>query len=152
MQLVVLNQKQLSNGKKDYNSIGIRWNGENYKLEIEDDLIYPIMKFIQRGSYIAFTIPLGEYDKNYFSENDLIDLGGFGMLYVAKEFEKHADFLGDIDVHTDTEPLPNTIKGNVLKQVGKGSKKYDHEGTYVNADFHVKYQAAFIANRIRKVG
>ena len=141
LRFVVLDKAKLSNNRTDYGAIGIRWNGDVYQLSVPDDLIYPMMRFIERGSYIAYTIPVAGYNKAYFKRNALVEGGGG---YVAKEFEDIADFLGDVDLDFEVEQLREDLKAKIMRDVnttrnGTLKKAYDM-GSYVNADFHVKYQ------------
>jgi hypothetical protein len=141
LQLVILDKAKLRNDQPDYDAIGIRWNGKIYKLSAQDDLIYPLMKFIQRGSYIAYTIPVVDFDEDYFQENALVS-DGLGS-YVAQEFASvtHAEFLSEVDLDTETEEIPADIKARIISEVNQGKEQASSRiGTYVNADFHVKYK------------
>jgi hypothetical protein len=145
LELVILDKSKLRNNRTDYDAIGIRWNGKIYQLAAQDDLIYPLMKFIQRGSYIAFTIPVVDFDENYFRENSLLSDGGVG--YVAKEFltPSHIELLQEIDLDTETqEMLPKETAG-IMRAINRGNRQSAEMGTYVNADFHIAYQV-FLAN------
>lgn len=155
LKLVILDKAKLRNDQPDYDSIGIQWNDDVYELSAQDDLIYPLMKFVQRGSYIAYTIP-DEIDAAYFRKNALVPtLVG----YVAKEFNSapHAGFLYNVDLWTETEEVPLELKDMIMKDVNKskGDGQLRNPGTYVNADFHVKYQV-FLNNangkRVADVG
>lgn len=139
LQLVILNKTKLANNRADYDAIGIRWQDKVYQLTTQDDLLYPLMKFIQRGSYIAFTIPVAKFNKKYFEQNGLLP---YRNAFVAKEFQidSHKEFLAYTDVDTKTEAIPVNLKVNIVKEANKSIVAFASPGTYVNADFHVKYQ------------
>jgi hypothetical protein len=141
LKLVILDKAKLRNDRPDYDVIGIQWKGDVYQLLAQDDLIYPLMKFIQRGSYIAYTIPMAGLNKDYFQQNALLPVPKSGA-YVAKEFKSvpHTEFLREVDLDTDTEAMPPNLKAMIMQDVNKGNKQLAEEGSYVNADFHVKYQ------------
>jgi len=145
LELVILDKAKLSNNRPDYDAIGIRWNSKIYQLAAEDDLIYSLMKFIQRGSYIAFTIPVFDFDENYFRQNALLDDGAGG--YIAKEFltPSHIRLLHEIDLDTETEEMLPKEKAGIMRAINRGSGQLSEIGTYVNADFHIAYQV-FLAN------
>lgn len=126
LQLVILDKAKLRNDRPDYDAIGIRWKGNVYTLSTQDDLIYPLMKFVQRGSFIAYTMHEENDDddprrrvasqraaKAYFQSQGLrLTLGGLECYmadcYVAKEFESdpHTEFLSEIDLKTKMERMP----------------------------------------------
>lgn len=156
LKLVIIDKAKLRNDQPDYDAIGIQWKGNVYKLSAQDDLIYPLMKFIQRGSYIVYTLPIVDYDEDYFRNNHLVNIGAG---YIAKEFVSDglAEFLEDVDFieDTDTEEMPDSLKARIIKQANTGIGEFVRFGTYVNADFHVKYQV-FLDNaggkRVADVG
>jgi hypothetical protein len=141
LQLVILDKTKLSNGRPDYDAIGIRWKGNVFRVTMQDDLVYPLMKFIKRGSFIAFTVPMAGFDEAYFTTNALIEVTNVGG-FVAKEFlaNSHASFLEDVDLDTTDESMPSELEKMIKGDVNKGNGKLGKVGSYVNCDFHVKYQ------------
>ena len=145
LKLVVIDKDKLRNDKSDYDAIGLQWKGGIYQLSTQDDLIYPLMKFVLRGSYIAFTYPFISYDPGYFKKNALVPYKKrilLGMSYVAKEFssDRHAEFLDNVDLIEDADEMPANLKARIIKQANTGMGEFADYGTHVNADFHVKYQ------------
>ena len=145
LKLVILDRAKLRNNRPDYDAIGLQWNGNVYQLSTQDNLIYPLMKFIKRGSYIAYTIPVAGYNKDYFDNNHLVpfrNVGRLGMGYVAEEFKStpHAGFLEYVDF-ARAEVITNyNLKARILRDVRRGNGQRAGIGSYVNADFHVTYQ------------
>lgn len=63
--------------------------------------------------------------------------------YVAQEFNSanHADFLTDVDLDTETEGMDTKLKATIMRDMSVFNGEPDEwNTTYVNADFHVKYQ------------
>jgi hypothetical protein len=151
LQLVILDKSKLRNNRTDYDAIGIRWQGKVYQLATQDDLVYPLMKFVQRGKYVAYTIAVAGFSKAYFNESGLVDVGDMSLngrtfnTYATKEFQAapHVKFLQQIDLNTKVEALPANVKTMIIKDV-KGAKRLSPEArsviSYVNADFHIEYK------------
>lgn len=101
------------------------------------------MKFIQRGSYIAYTIPVAGFDVDYFNRNGLEHsiYGG----YVAKEFNSadHVELLTYADFAETENTLPVNLKKMIIEDAVEGSGQVTEEGSYVNTDFPVTYQVFF---------
>jgi hypothetical protein len=150
LQLVILDKAKLANDHTDYDAIGISWNGQSYKLAAPDDFILPLMQFIQRGSYIIYTLPVAGFDKAYFQRNGLLPFrkvnveGHVFMGYAAKEFKsiRQKEFLQNVDF-ANTTRMAKTTKASIIADIRnrvRGSNQPASAfGTYVNADFHVKY-------------
>lgn len=150
LEFVILDQAKLGDDQTDYDAIGLRWQGETYKLAVPDDFVYPLMKFIQRNSYIVYTIPVTGSDKTYFDRNGLIPfkrvrLGeDVYMAYAALEFNsaRQKEFLHRVDF-AKTYQLSDATKGPIIddiqRRVRGSNQPASALGTYVNADFHVKY-------------
>lgn len=150
LELVILDNAKLANNQTDYDAIGLRWQGETYKLAVPDDFVYPLMKFIQRNSYIVYTIPVTGTDNTYFGRNGLVPfrrvrLGeDVYMAYAALEFTaaRQKEFLHGVDF-AKTFKLSDATKAPIIDDIEgrvRGSNiPASQWGTYVNADFHVKY-------------
>ena len=160
--LVILDKTKLKNDQMDLDVIGIQWNSENYELSVPDKLIYPLLKFIQREAYIAYTIPQLGIDTSYFQENLLIKEDSeyaydSSQGYVAREFNSPEliDFLRSVDISTDADDsLPSELKQSILKDVNKNPSwdalDIEQYGSYVNADFHINYQVFLDNNGSKK--
>jgi hypothetical protein len=162
LELVILDKAKLGNGRPDYDAIGIRWQGEVYQLGTQDDLIYALMKFVQRESYIAYTVPVAGFDEDYFKASQLVPFrnvrfpGRTLMGYVAIEFKspRHGEFVESVDF-ARARKMPAANKQKIIQDINtrvKGSgKQIAGYGTYVNADFHVTYQVYLTTDRGRRV-
>lgn len=149
LKLEILDRIKLTNGKPNYDAVGVSWNGKSYILTLDDDILLPLLEFVSRGSYIAYTLP-EEKDVDYFLRNKLIKTSIDQSTYVAKEFIalrhqqflKDIDFLGDGDMtEIETDPLPEKVVNSIKAEVN-GSLPIPKEwDTYVNADFNVRYRA-----------
>lgn len=151
LKFVVLDGNKLRNGEPDFDAVGIRLGTNVYRLAVQDDLIYPMMKFIQRGGDIAYTIPEDfDPDQQLLKEHGLLEVPYDEGSYVAKEFSDavHTEFLRRVDLRTETEELPADIKAQIMRGanavgaqvVGRDKANY---GSYINADFEVNYQVYF---------
>lgn len=113
-----------------------------YELPIEDAMVCPLAKFVSRGAYTIYTIPVVREDEKYFSDSGLVETAGG---YVAKEFlgTKYVKFLDAVDLMSGTAPLPEALKKAVIDKINSGLPNFDssEEGTYVNADFNIDYKA-----------
>jgi hypothetical protein len=140
LRLTVLNKARLTNERPDDDAIGIVWKGTTYPLAAADDLVLPLMKFIDRGAFIAFTMPFAAFNQEYFRDNQLLyDRQSEG--YVAKEFVPYANFLCAIDATRGIRDLPARLRDNILQNTNRtGVNGWVRRGSYVNADFHVRYQ------------
>jgi hypothetical protein len=154
LKLVILNKDKLGDNKVDYDAIGIEWNGGVYELTTQDDLIYPLMKFVERGSspepkkaYIAYTIP-EVINTDYFVKNSLLALGSDN--YVAEEFYNHVPFLHGVD-YAKTSEFSEDYKSNILSKYVNLDETYRYSQSYVNNDFHVQYQVFLESNNGKKV-
>ncbi len=118
----------------------VRWRDESYSVESAPVSPCHIAHFVERGSPIAFTIPVAGRDSAYFREHKLRSMGAG---YVATEFRSpaEANFLRSVDLATDTEDLPSEIEKQIIQDVygESDAPEYDEMGSYVNADFHVVY-------------
>lgn len=125
--------------------VGVTWNGDFYVLPIEDKLLCPLAKFIDRGSYIAYTVPMVGIDEGYFRDHRLFKWGGG---YVAEEFRGTGleSFLRAIDLSARTEPIPELLEAAIVNNVhsGRAAVERTQEGSLVNADFHVTYIAHLV--------
>lgn len=139
LELVILDEAKLRNNVSDYDAIGIRWQNNVYELTTQDDLIYPLMQFVQRGSYIAYTVPVLGIDKDYFEKSALMKRRGD---YVAKEFMRpaHTEFLTNIDLGSKYVDIPSDIEASIKNDINRENDIDTKRGTFVNADFHVNYQ------------
>lgn len=151
LKLVILDRDKLRNGEPDFDAVGIRMGANVYRLAVQDDLVYPMMKFIQRGGDIAYTMPEDfDPDQQLLKEHGLLEVPYDEGSYVAKEFSNavHTQFLRRVDLITETEALPAALKAQVMKganavgarALGEDEAVYD---TYINADFEVNYQVYF---------
>lgn len=163
LELIILDEGRLRSTQRSYNVIGIKWDDNIYQLTIRNDLIYPIMKFIQRRGYIAYTIPVAGVDQKFFDRNHLvpykeIDLGPVKKLsYVAEEFSSpsHAEFLKNIDIDPSirTGSMPSKLEKMIMDDINRGKSEKDIGfpiSSYVNADFHIKYKAFLVENKREK--
>lgn len=158
LKLIILDKTKLQNDEPDYGAIGIKWGRNVYPLAAQDDLIYPLMKFIQRDSFIAFTIrPSSAFDNNSVRTEGLEFVASGpkdSRIYVAKEFNSrpHIEFLFQVDTIPPEElkALPENVEESILNNVNAQLTRLGGAsgGTYLNADFHVKYQV-FLDNRKR---
>lgn len=150
LKLVILDSNKLRNGEPDFDAIGIRLGTNVYRLAVQDDLVYPMMKFIQRRGQIAYTIPGDpDPDQQLLNQHGLQKVPYAEDSYVAKEFSDplHTDFLHEVDF-AETEELPATLKAQIIKDanavgaqaVGRDRANY---GSYINADYEVNYQVYF---------
>ena len=118
------------------------WKGATYPLAAADDLVLPLMKFIDQGAFIAFTIPVAGVNEEYFRDNQLLyDRESEG--FVAKEFVPYANFLCVVDSTKSVQirDLPARLRDNILQNINQtGVNGRVRRGSYVNADFHVRYQ------------
>jgi hypothetical protein len=160
LELVILDEPKLSNNRTDYDAIGIRWQGEVYQLSVPDDLIYPLMKFVQRGSYIAYTVAVAGFDEDYFKKNYLVYVGKVKLdgedfnAYAARELRSapHVKFLKALDLLTVTEPMNAKLTAMIMRDVGTGPLQLlqlaqsSSISSYVNADFHVTYKVFLVDN------
>jgi len=145
LRLTVLDPQKLTNGRPDADAIGLTWDGNAYPLAAVDDMILPLMEFVDRGSYIAYTIPVAGFDEEYFKASKLMprpelkldDLHG----YVAQEFDtrEYAKFLHDLDLRTRVQPLPADVKARIMANAPGRNAAGTTPGSYVNADFDVRY-------------
>jgi len=100
-------------------SVKIGHKNALYDLPIEDSMVCPLAKFVARGAYTIYTIPVVRRDEQYFSENGLVGLGGS---YVAKEFAgtKYEKFLDAVDLQTKTVPLPSALNKAIVDNINSG--------------------------------
>lgn len=123
-------------------SVKIGYNNVLYELPIEDAMVCPLTKFVARGAYTIYTIPVVRENEQYFSANGLVEAGDG---YIAKEFAgtKYESFLGDVDLGIETGSLPSALKKAIIDNINSGLPNLNssEEGTYVNADFNIDYKA-----------
>ena len=157
LQLVVLDKSKLRNKRTDYNAIGIRWKENVYELSMPDDLVEPLMRFIQRDSFIVYTVPVAGADKQYFKQHALLPfrkVPRLGMGYVAKEFlgTPYAALLEATDF-AQIKPLDRKLEKSIVSMstTGLGRGDFSGVGSYVNADFHVKYKVFLVTERGKRV-
>jgi hypothetical protein len=142
LKFVIVDRPKLSNNQADYDSIGIQWKDGNYKIGFQDDMVLPLMKFIDRRSPIAYTVPVAGFDEEYFEANGLVDFSDRGFAYAAKEFsaESNLETLDSADFSL-TVDLPTALAKQIIERTNNLMIVLpDPGGTYVNADFDVKYQ------------
>ena len=144
LQLVVLDKAKFRNRRADYNAVGIGWKDHVYELGAPDDLIYPLMKFIQRNKFIIYTVPVAGFNRNFFTDNALRAfrrVEPLGMGYVAKEFlgTQYAELLEWTDF-AETVPMSRNLQQQILSHIKTGPGVFTGDGSYVNADFHVNYK------------
>jgi len=144
LDLVVLDQAKFRNRRPDYNAVGIRWKGNVYELGVPDDLIYPVMKFVQRDKYIVYTLPVAGFDKKFFADNALRPfrkVDRLGMGYVAREFvgTPYAALLEWADF-AETIPMSRKLQQQILSDIKAGPGVFTGVSSYVNSDFHVRYK------------
>lgn len=136
------NTTRPSNGK-----ITLNWRGDSYVLPLQDEMICPVFQFVSRDSYILFTIPVVKQSDEYFTKNNLRKVNGG---YVADEFKdpQMISLFENIDLFTVTDDLDplleHQIKNDINQRPGGGTPAAEQEGTYVNADFHVRYDARLL--------
>jgi len=73
---------------------------------------------------------------------------------VAKEFKSkaHGELLEYTDLYTTTETMDRRLENQIMQEAVTGNGRLTESGSYVNADFHVKYKVFLeIANRKRIV-
>ena len=157
LQLVVLDKNKLRNNRTDYDAIGIRYKENVYEIAMPDDLINPLMRFIQRGSFIVYTVPVAGGDNQYFAQQSLMkfrNVPRLGMGYVAKEFlgTPYAALLEATDF-AKTQPLDRKFEKSIVSMSigGLGRGDFTGVGSYVNADFHVKYKVFLVTSRGKRV-
>jgi hypothetical protein len=149
LKLVILDREKLRNDEPDFDAVGIRLGANVYRLAVQDDLAYPLMKFIQREGEIAYTLP-EDPDADLLGRHGLLKVSGYKNHYVAEEFSygPHTEFLRAVDLRTDTEELPEALKARVMKGANAVSARaldFDEAEfeSYINTDFEVNYQAYF---------
>jgi hypothetical protein len=157
LQLVVLDKNKLRNNRTDYDAIGIRYKENVYEISMPDDLVDPLMRFIQRGSFIIYTVPVAGGDSDYFAQQSLMkfrNVPRLGMGYVAKEFlgTPYAALLEATDF-AKTQRLDRKLENQIVSRsiAGLGRGDFTGIGSYVNADFHVKYRVFLVTNRGKRV-
>jgi len=170
LKFVVLDKEKLRNNSSDYDAIAIQWKGVNYLISTRDDMLIPSMKFLERNSDIAYTIPYGGFNAKYFKDNALeearINPNDFAPPteikkgYVAKEFHApvdHLSLLEDADF-AKSEMFPWDDKADALRDALIKNitipEVFDPKadgGTYLNADYNVIYQAYFDDSSGKKV-
>ena len=153
LQLVVFDKTKFRNSQTNYDAIGIRWKENIYELSAPDDLIYPLMRFIQRGSFIVYTVPVAGVDQKYFENNALRPyrkIPRLGQGYVAKEFlgTPYAALLEATDF-ADTKRIDPKLETSIvsMSNTGLGRGEFTGVGSYVNADFHVKYKVFLVESK-----
>lgn len=152
LELVILDNAKLANDRTDLDAIGLKWQGQVYKLAMPDDFVYPLAKFVQRESEIAYTIPVVLFDEEYLKTRRLKDFRRvllnykYFMGYAAEEFESfsHKEFLEKLDLSRDVGEMTDADKRLIMEDIKKevrGSNVIQDRlgGSYVNADFHVIY-------------
>lgn len=146
-----VNQLNLQYSRTDQlkgGSVAVIYQGKSFALEIPERTICPLAQFVNRDGIIAFTVPVVAFDADYFAKNNLIESNEDD--YVAKEFFDAglADFLEKVDLDTLTVPLEREwqtkIKTDINGKNGGAVNKWVKPGTYVNADFHITYQALLV--------
>ena len=157
LQLVVLDKNKLRNNRTDYDAIGIRYKENVYEIAIPDDVVDPLMRFIQRGSFIVYTVPVAGGDNKYFSQHSLVkfrNVPQLGMGYVAKEFlgTPYAALLEATDF-ARTQRIDRKLENQIVSMsiAGLGRGDFTGIGSYVNADFHVRYKVFLVTNKGKRV-
>jgi len=145
---IVFDREKLK--KNDTDAVGIRYRGITHWLEAPTDLFSPLVRFIDRDTFILYTIP-PEYDANYFLSNRLVHIPGTPG-FIAEEFRntRFESFFHHLDLGAETEPLDDSNKQKILANVNSPTDVFSRPGSFVNADFDINYQAFLTTNKAGK--
>jgi len=130
----------------------VKWAGKSYDVLIQKSLACPLARYVQSGTVIAFTIAHVKDDRDFLERQGMLNVGG--NVYVARELGEHVNLLGAIDLAEGVEPIADKrvrdgILGSMNRMVADSAGKLASvgalappgDGTFVNADFNVTYQA-----------
>lgn len=139
----------------------IRWEGRSYDLLIQKSLVCPLARYVRSGTVIAFTIAVVADNEAFLKRQGLVTLQP--GIYVARELESQAGLLVNIDLADDVKDIEEApVRQRILDSMNKvvadsaselasvGALSIPGDGTYVNADFNVRYQARLVTRGSRR--
>lgn len=126
--------------------IFITRGSERFNMPMPSEWVCPLLRFVEGGQSIAYTLPPMDLSDADLSEFELVE-GGAG--YVSRELLPIADFLHRLDLHGNVQALPDNVESAILETANREARNHRNvpdalrpgSGTYVNADFHIRYIA-----------